>query len=205
MEPGDRIDSVQVVWSPALALGSTTGVALLLRPGRLIGALKPTTATVVLTIGGHAGPVPGGPIRETQVRTIIRQESVTKQFVSKDPEEARRYLASMGLDLNVLKGSASTTIAQTGPPPPGATVMPRPAEMIAELERAKIFEIPAEEIDGIEVNRPDPSGWGTLVIRARRGVEVVNVAPPLPNEEDILTKLVPILEGFAPGRVVRRP
>ncbi len=82
--------------------------------------------------------------------------------------------------------------------------MPRPAEIIAELEQAKVFEIPAEEIDGIEVNRPDPSGWGTIVIRARRGVEVVNVAPPLSNEEDILAKLVPFLEEFAPGRVVGR-
>ncbi len=191
-------DFARVVWSPALALGSTGGFAFLLRPGRLIGALKPATFTVILTTLGHTATEPG----KTTVKGTVVQR---REFLTTDREEARRFIESLGADPGILESPGTAQVVRRGPLPPGPPPGPSPRDLVRDLEAAKVFEIPVEEVDGIEVSRPDPSDWGRVVIRARRGVQVVNVAPPAPGGEDILKSLVPVLEEFLPGRVVRRP
>ena len=79
-----------------------------------------------------------------------------------------------------------------------------PPGTIDDLEAAKVFEVSSDEVERIEVVAPTSSAPGRIAIHTARGVEAINVTqPPIPSE-DPLPALLPRLEEFAPGRVVRQ-
>ena len=146
-------------------------------------------------------------------------KSDTSTFVTKDPDEARRIAIEFGIDIGTLRrpgdsrvpegtapGGGSSGENPGGEGDPGGGSGPgiplSPAGLLAYLEGARVFDYPADAIEGIEVVPPAASAPGRIVIRTPQGVQVVNVAPPAFPAEDPIPALVPRFEMLAPGRVV---
>jgi len=202
---------VQVVWSEFLGQGSETGFAFVFHPGRVIGAAKPTTGTIVFLEESRVRAKPRSGLssrlfhKDTTLDPGMLEEAkvaTRSTYLVTDPEEARRIAAQLGIDLSGLPTDGEKLAHLVSQPVIGPRLSDL-ANVLQDLEAAKVFDLAAEDVSRIEILRPSPEVPGRIVIRTARQIEVINVNHAPVPAEDPIPVLIPRFEEFAPARVVR--
>src|SRR2546425_3330876 len=151
----------------------------------------PMTPEMVREIFGPKG-------METLRPTGISARIVAKEtVVTRDPVEVRRIAEQLGVDLDELVGPDALrpapwedTTPEKPPGQPSAVTNAggwtaaegssiNPTEILATLQAARVFDLPWNQIERIEIAAPAASQPGRIVIRAPGAVEVVNVTAPI--------------------------
>jgi hypothetical protein len=180
-----KSDYLRLVWSASLAQGLLPGFGFIFRPDTVVGAKRFRAGTLIFRLDSSS--------------LLVRKDTAGSQAML---EELRRLANEAGVDVDSYLKSQEAKVQLQIHSATGAFGKNRQelAEVLHALEGRKRFELAPHNVTAIEITRPGAFRSGKIAIRTSQGEHRIRI---LAAQEvgTLLTEIVPMFEGFVPGKV----